>query len=392
MFWFLSLQAMANDGQVNNGKGNAGGGTGYTGNAGIASSKDQEVSKAIKCIDESQAKDKTAWPRKFMELRQKWISTELACAPAQKMSKPGYACIGGTPDASGNVPCEKKVDVPATPYYGSNGQYEAFLRTHHDLIQKAQSLATQSEAAEAESAGKYRSEITRANCSSKLPEYYRAMTYTTDEVKWHIAYELKKEGKCSDGPSSPPIILEERSEKIRVATAGFTKNAGFVKTASSSAPGSVTPASAAGSAPTLLASSASCSNPDYEQVANKYLNTKAWMYGFARRCETSAGVAQAYSNFVAIENQLNASLESTYKSYMASQNRSSTNVFDNRTDIWNKHANQGLSQVNCAGPERATFNQIASLSAQDYLGRLKSGACNADSRQASNVQPSQLTN
>ncbi len=392
--WFLSLQAFANSEQVNGGKGNAEGGSGYsssTGSSGAyASDAQQEVAKAKACIAEVESKSKATWPDKFMELRQKWITTELACAPAMKMSKPGYACIGGTPDASGNVPCVQKINTPSTPYYGSNGQYEAFLKTHHNLVVKAQSLLTRDVDSEgANHAARFRSEINSTNCSSKLPEYERAMTYTGDELQWHIAYELKKEGKCSTGPSKPPIILEERTERVRAATAKFSRNRGL---AALTGP-RVAPATAAvvsrNDLP-LAAAGVRCEKPNYEDVATKFQNTRAWMYGYANRCQNIAGVREGWANYANIYKQLDRSLQSSYNSYMQAQGKPARAFTpESETAAFNIHSNTSVTSVDDCAQNRGTFNQISSLTAQDYLERLKSSSCTDSTvRQASNTPTS----
>lgn len=390
--WFLSLQAFAsgNDQVTNGGKGNAEGGSGYNSSSGgdgtTASDKDQEVAKAKACISEVEKSNKTAWPDKFMELRQKWISIELACAPGKKMSKPGYACIGGTPDASGNVPCVQKIDAPSTPYYGSNGQYEAFLKTHHNLVTKAQSLLTKDVDPDgAAHASRFRSEITGSSCQSKLPEYHRAMTYTTDEVQWHIAYELKKEGKCSIGPSKPPIILEERTEKIRIATAKFSGNRGLADARVIPGRSTASVTIARNDLP-LSAASVRCEKPNYEEVATKFQNTRAWMYGYAGRCQNQPGVAQAWANYASIYQQLDKSLQSSYNTYMRSQGKTPTAFSSSsETEGFNLHANTSIKSTDDCGPNRGTFDQIASLSAQDYMNRLKSSSCtDGTQRQAMN--------
>ena len=397
MGWFLSLQAFADSEQVNGGKGNAEGGSGYSSSSGssggaYASDAQQEIAKAKACISEAEKSNKVAWPDKFMELRQKWVSTELACAPAKKMSKPGYACIGGTPDAAGNVPCVQKINAPSTAYYAGNGQYETFLKTHDNLVVKAQSLLTRDVDPDgAAHAARFRSEINGSNCQSKLPEYYRAMTYNSDELQWHIAYELKKEGKCSTGPSKPPIILEERTEKIRVATSKFSGNRGLADARLTA--GRSTASSAVvtrNDLPLAAASGVRCEKPNYEEVATKFQNTRAWMYGYASRCQNVSGVREGWANYANIYKQLNQSLQSSYTSYMRSQGKQATAFSSaSETDAFNLHANSSVTSADDCSKNRGTFNQISSLTAPDYLERLKSSSCtDSTMRQASNTPTS----
>lgn len=390
MIWFLSLQAMA-DGMPSETVRSGSGGSRTAnqaqqggGGSNVASSKDEQVALAKACIKEAEGADKTAWPRAFMDLRQKWVSTELACAPKQVSSIGGKACV--EEDGHASTPkCTKTIDVPSQIYSASNGVYARFLQTHHNLIMKAQSLATPSQAGEADAATKYRQQINSSNCEKLLPEYYRAMAYTGDEVEWHIGYALKKDGKCSKGPSEPPVILEERSQKIAAAVEPFLKNKGALeregtwflsgkKSTPTKSPVAI--ATVARNDLPLQAADGTCAKPNYEEVATKFLNTRAWVYNYAQSCWGQPGVSTGTNRYFEIHRQLNGNLERAYATYMQSQKQAVKPIFTTESAIhFNTLANKPDSTM-CQS-NRAAFDQITNLSPGEYKNRLESSSCNA---------------
>lgn len=398
MIWFLSLQAFAKSEAVRNG------GSGDTSGSATASDADQNIAKARACIKESSAK--TEWPVKLMQLREKWLTIELACAPATVKSKAGYAYINSVADENNNISGGKKVYLQPMDYSASNGQYARFINTtHKNLIDESYRDLNERKVQDAgtEFAAKYRSEINASNCEKFLPEYYRAMSYNSDEYRWHIAYELKKEGKCANGPTEPPIILEERSQKVADAVKPYLGNRGALersglwnipKTKTSNTVAKTTaPAAATTSIPGLpLQAGGTCETPNYEQVSANFYNTEAFVFQYTRNCDKqpdlAASINAGRTNFQKIYTQLHANLQSAYETYMRGQGRAPVSLDERRTFAYNKYATQlyeGDGEAGRAGfcqSNKAAYDQITNLSSTEFSKRLKSDACNAPQKVA----------
>jgi len=400
MIWFLSMQAFAKDDTARNGS------AGVTSVTVTASDADQNIAKARACIKESSAK--TEWPVKLMQLREKWLTVELACAPATVKSKAGYAYVNSVADENNNISGGKKVYLQPMDYSASNGQYARFINTtHKNLIDESYRDLNERKVQESgtQFAEKYRKEINSSNCEQFLPEYYRAMSYSSEEYRWHIAYELKKEGKCTNGPTEPPIILEERSQKVADAVKPYLGNKGALersglwnipKTASTSKT-AATAAAVPTSIPGLpLQAGGSCESPNYEQVSTNFYNTEAFVFQYTRNCDKEPALANSINagraNFQKIYTQLHANLQSAYEIYMKGQGRVPVSLDERRTFAYNKYATQlyeGDNTVGRAGfcqSNKAAYDQITNLSSGELSNRLKAGACNAPQKVA--AQPS----